>query len=63
MPTQLPDLNQDTPEIRKYRKKFNSAILCAASLGVNIRIGTENSLILLNRSSQGKGKEWQKCWF
>ena len=24
---------QDTPEIRKYRKKFNSDILCAALWG------------------------------
>jgi misshapen/NIK-related kinase len=57
MPTQLPDLNQDTPEIRKYRKKFNSDILCAALWGVNLLIGTENSLMLLDRSGQGKGKE------
>jgi hypothetical protein len=46
---------QDTPEIRKYRKKFNSDILCAALWGVNLLIGTENSLMLLDRSGQGKG--------
>ncbi len=62
MPTQLPDLNQDTPEIRKYRKKFNSDILCAALWGVNLLIGTENSLMLLDRSGQGKGKESDKVW-
>lgn len=45
---------QDTPEIRKYRKKFNSDILCAALWGVNLLIGTENSLMLLDRSGQGK---------
>lgn len=46
--------HQDTPEIRKYRKKFNSDILCAALWGVNLLIGTENSLMLLDRSGQGK---------
>jgi len=45
---------QDTPEIRKYRKKFNSDIHCAALWGVNLLIGTENSLMLLDRSGQGK---------
>ena len=57
MPTQLPDLNQDTPEIRKYRKKFNSDILCAALWGVNLLIGTENSLMHLDRSGQSINKE------
>lgn len=47
-------VHQDTPEIRKYRKKFNSDILCAALWGVNLLIGTENSLMLLDRSGQGK---------
>jgi TRAF2 and NCK interacting kinase len=48
------DIQQDTPEIRKYRKKFNSDILCAALWGVNLLIGSENSLMLLDRSGQGK---------
>ena len=34
--------NPDTPEIRKYKKRFNSEILCAALWGVNLLIGTEN---------------------
>ncbi|XP_061165834.1 serine/threonine-protein kinase mig-15-like isoform X3 [Saccostrea echinata] len=44
----------DTPEIRKYKKKFSSDILCAALWGVNLLIGTENGLMLLDRSGQGK---------
>ncbi|KAJ8310867.1 hypothetical protein KUTeg_012732 [Tegillarca granosa] len=40
----------DTPEIRKYKKKFSSDILCAALWGVNLLIGTENGLMLLDRS-------------
>ncbi|XP_043561086.1 mitogen-activated protein kinase kinase kinase kinase 4 isoform X3 [Chiloscyllium plagiosum] len=44
----------DTPEIRKYKKKFNSEILCAALWGVNLLVGTENGLWLLDRSGQGK---------
>ncbi|XP_032575918.1 serine/threonine-protein kinase mig-15 isoform X6 [Drosophila sechellia] len=44
----------DTPEIRKYKKRFNSEILCAALWGVNLLIGTENGLMLLDRSGQGK---------
>ena len=48
------DLTQDTPEIRKYKKRFNSEILCAALWGVNLLIGAENGLMLLDRSGQGK---------
>ena len=48
------DLTTDTPEIRKYKKRFNSEILCAALWGVNLLIGTENGLMLLDRSGQGK---------
>lgn len=70
------DIGSDTPEIRKYKKRFNSEILCAALwgnyniflvfikknlyiylkfiLGVNLLIGTENGLMLLDRSGQGK---------
>ncbi|KAK1903327.1 TRAF2 and NCK-interacting protein kinase, partial [Dissostichus eleginoides] len=36
----------DTPEIRKYKKRFNSEILCAALW--------ESGLMLLDRSGQGK---------
>ncbi|KAG0717624.1 Mitogen-activated protein kinase kinase kinase kinase 4 [Chionoecetes opilio] len=44
----------DTPEIRKYKKRFNSEILCASLWGVNLLIGTENGLMLLDRSGVGK---------
>lgn len=74
----------DTPEIRKYKKRFNSEILCAAlwgmcelhlpqwvgsvakccsansalsrvlPSGVNLLVGTESGLMLLDRSGQGK---------
>lgn len=74
--------HSDTPEIRKYKKRFNSEILCAAlwgkeehalfspmhqqippfinpsvfvlCSGVNLLVGTENGLMLLDRSGQGK---------
>uniref|UniRef100_T1IWF0 non-specific serine/threonine protein kinase n=1 Tax=Strigamia maritima TaxID=126957 RepID=T1IWF0_STRMM len=48
------EVSNDTPEIRKYKKRFNSEILCAALWGVNLLIGTENGLMLLDRSGQGK---------
>ncbi|XP_017784652.1 PREDICTED: serine/threonine-protein kinase mig-15 isoform X3 [Nicrophorus vespilloides] len=48
------DITSDTPEIRKYKKRFNSDILCAALWGVNLLIGTEHGLMLLDRSGQGK---------
>ncbi|XP_055706717.1 serine/threonine-protein kinase mig-15 isoform X38 [Phlebotomus papatasi] len=48
------DAASDTPEIRKYKKRFNSEILCAALWGVNLLIGSENGLMLLDRSGQGK---------
>lgn len=51
------DAINDTPEIRKYKKRFNSEILCAALWGVNLLIGTENGLMLLDRSGQGKVRE------
>ena len=53
-PTSQHDATSDTPEIRKYKKRFNSEILCAALWGVNLLIGTENGLMLLDRSGQGK---------
>lgn len=81
--------HSETPEIRKYKKRFNSEILCAALwgkpglgrkrgicvplcswsgerlalplicprapiAGVNLLVGTENGLMLLDRSGQGK---------
>ncbi|KAH7728303.1 CRE-MIG-15 protein [Aphelenchoides avenae] len=69
-PGRLPDANQvqvnvnptsananhenDAPEIRKYKKKFSGEILCAALWGVNLLIGTDSGLMLLDRSGQGK---------
>lgn len=50
-----PAAQSDTPEIRKYKKRFDSEILCAALWGVNLLIGTESGLMLLDRSSaQGR---------
>ncbi|XP_069492830.1 mitogen-activated protein kinase kinase kinase kinase 4 isoform X3 [Ambystoma mexicanum] len=49
-----PRPQSDTPEIRKYKKRFNSEILCAALWGVNLLVGTESGLMLLDRSGQGK---------
>ncbi|XP_017278627.1 mitogen-activated protein kinase kinase kinase kinase 4 isoform X2 [Kryptolebias marmoratus] len=46
--------HSDTPEIRKYKKKFNAEVLCAGLWGVNLLVGTENGLWLLDRSGQGK---------
>ncbi|XP_076356503.1 serine/threonine-protein kinase mig-15-like isoform X1 [Tachypleus tridentatus] len=48
------ETSTDTPEIRKYKKRFTSEILCAALWGVNLLIGTEHGLMLLDRSGQGK---------
>lgn len=53
-----PVAKSDTPEIRKYKKRFDSEILCAALWGVNLLIGTESGLMLLDRSSS-QGKVYQ----
>ncbi|XP_055867706.1 serine/threonine-protein kinase mig-15-like isoform X3 [Biomphalaria glabrata] len=53
-PSQTTEGVSDTPEIRKYKKRFSSDILCAALWGVNLLIGTESGLMLLDRSGQGK---------
>ncbi|XP_057705571.1 misshapen-like kinase 1 isoform X3 [Corythoichthys intestinalis] len=44
----------ESPEIRKYKKKFTTEVLCAGLWGVNLLVGTENGLWLLDRSGQGK---------
>ncbi|XP_059573796.1 misshapen-like kinase 1 isoform X2 [Alligator mississippiensis] len=44
----------DAPEIRKYKKRFGSEILCAALWGVNLLVGTEQGLLLLDRSGRGR---------
>jgi hypothetical protein len=43
-----------SPEIRKYKRKFNSEILCGALWGVNLLVGTDGGLLLLDRSGHGK---------
>uniref|UniRef100_W6NBD7 Citron domain containing protein n=1 Tax=Haemonchus contortus TaxID=6289 RepID=W6NBD7_HAECO len=48
-------LEPDAPEIRKYKKKFSGEVLCASLWGVNLLIGTDGGLMLLDRSGQGKG--------
>ena len=51
MQPRLPTSDQ-MPEIRKYKKRFNSEINCASLWGVNLLIGTNNGLLLLDRSGQ-----------
>ncbi|CAH8492040.1 unnamed protein product [Schistosoma rodhaini] len=46
--------NSDTPEIQVYKKRFNSEILCASMWGVNLLIGLETGLSLLDRSGEGR---------
>ncbi|KAL4220126.1 hypothetical protein ACF0H5_020537 [Mactra antiquata] len=53
-PAQTQESTSDTPEIRKYKKRFNSDILCASLWGVNLLIGTDSGLMLLDRSGEGK---------
>lgn len=48
-------LYYQNPEIRKYKRKFTSEILCGALWGVNLLVGTDNGLMLLDRSGHGKG--------
>lgn len=43
-----------SPEIRKYKRKFSGEILCGALWGVNLLVGTDNGLLLLDRSGHGK---------
>jgi len=43
------------PDIRKFKRAFNSEILCAAFWGMNLLVGTKSGLLLLDRSSdEGK---------
>ena len=51
----LSPLSSQSPEIRKYKRKFNGEILCGALWGVNLLVGTDNGLLLLDRSGHGKG--------
>jgi len=41
------------PEVRKFKNKFSSEVLCASFWGVNIIIGTKSGLFLLDRSGGG----------
>ncbi|BHF80026.1 hypothetical protein SprV_0702315000 [Sparganum proliferum] len=45
---------EESPEVHVYKKRFNSEILCAAMWGVNLLIGLETGLSLLDRSGEGK---------
>uniref|UniRef100_A0A0X3NI76 non-specific serine/threonine protein kinase n=1 Tax=Schistocephalus solidus TaxID=70667 RepID=A0A0X3NI76_SCHSO len=47
-------VGEETPEVHVYKKRFNSEILCAAMWGVNLLIGLETGLSLLDRSGEGK---------
>eukprot|EP00118_Oscarella_pearsei_P013762 m.113505 g.113505 ORF g.113505 m.113505 type:complete len:866 (+) comp37460_c0_seq2:63-2660(+) len=53
-PAALPGDTGMSPEIRKYKKRFHSEILCSSLWGVNLLVGTENGLFLLDRSGHGK---------
>ncbi|VEL34918.1 unnamed protein product [Protopolystoma xenopodis] len=44
-----------TPEIQVYKKRYGSEILCAAMWGVNLLLGLDTGLSLLDRSGEGKG--------
>lgn len=73
LPSSIPNLNtlgdsivktdspaglKNMPEIRKFKRAFNSEILCAAFWGVNLLVGTKNGLLLLDRTGgdQSEGK-------
>jgi len=47
-------VNEELPEIRKYKKKFKNDINCASLWGVNLLVGTKKGLYLLDRQGQGK---------
>ena len=51
----IPPFVSQSPEIRKYKRKFSGEILCGALWGVNLLVGTDNGLLLLDRSGHGKG--------
>lgn len=57
VPPALPQGQQheETPEVHVYKKRFSSEILCAAMWGVNLLIGLDTGLSLLDRSGEGKG--------
>jgi len=47
-------VDNQMPEIRKYKKNFKSDINSASLWGVNLLIGTKAGLMLLDRQGQGK---------
>ncbi|KAL3313945.1 hypothetical protein Ciccas_007442, partial [Cichlidogyrus casuarinus] len=44
----------EKPEVKVFKKKYSSEILCACFWGVNILLGFENGLYFLDRSDDGK---------
>jgi hypothetical protein len=42
------------PQIRKFKKRFNSEVLCGSFWGSNIMVGTKQDLSLLDRTGDGK---------
>ncbi len=48
--------HEETPEVHVYKKRFSSEILCAAMWGVNLLLGLDTGLSLLDRSGEGKGE-------
>jgi hypothetical protein len=54
-PTSMHDQVSDTPEIRKYKKRFNSEVLCASLWGED---PFPSSLKLCSRFSDLKTKDW-----
>ncbi|GAA51906.1 traf2 and NCK-interacting protein kinase [Clonorchis sinensis] len=52
----LQAMSEEAPEIQVYKRRFSSEILCAAMWGVNLLIGLDNGLSLLDRSGEGRVK-------
>ncbi|TGZ73323.1 hypothetical protein CRM22_001589 [Opisthorchis felineus] len=50
----LQAMSEEAPEIQVYKRRFSSEILCAAMWGVNLLIGLDNGLSLLDRSGEGR---------
>lgn len=48
--------HSDTPEIRKYKKRFNSEILCAALWGIHfiIHVNSRNEVCMIKREGRRK---------
>ncbi|RDD46693.1 Traf2 and NCK-interacting protein kinase [Trichoplax sp. H2] len=46
--------SEETPLVSKFKKKFYNEVLCASLWGVNLLVGTDSGLSLLDRSGNGK---------